>query len=232
MKKYPIHLRRFAAPLIIATVLMSSSRPAVAADQPDPVVAVLMSLGSTLIPIALGTVLWTQERGVDEGLRYDMGFIFFSIGGILGPSTGKFYADQESDAWITLVLRGITGSMGMAGCGLWLRGEEAQTRNNGRALAAIGIGTTGLLAVYDIWSAGSAALETQRRRGYGPGSLSSVSLPTVGSFAHANTPDLKQQLYRPSSMHLKLPPFQAQAKPLPRLLAPSFSLSSALALQE
>jgi hypothetical protein len=44
------------ATLIIAATLISDATPVGAAKRPDPVVAVLMSLGSTLIPIALGTI--------------------------------------------------------------------------------------------------------------------------------------------------------------------------------
>ena|GEM_PF-5050664 len=153
---------------------MTSSQVSHAAKRPDPLVATLMSLGATVIPIALGTILWTQDRGIDEGFRYDMGFVFFTIGGVFGPSTGKFYADKNSDAWVSMILRGLTAGIGLSGSALWLRGETAQTRNNGRAMAAIGITTTGLLSIYDIWTAGSAALETQRMRGYGPGSEQSL----------------------------------------------------------
>ena len=161
--------RSIAILLLTGSLLVLTPRPSQAAQRPDPVVATLISLGTTLIPLALGAVLWTQERGINEGYRYDLGFVFFGVGGIIGPSAGKFYADKESDAWVSLALRGLTGTMGLAGCALWLRGEDPQTRNNGRALAGLGIGTTGLLALYDIWTSGSAAIETQRERGYGPG---------------------------------------------------------------
>ena len=82
----------------------------------------------------------------------------------------EFITDKTSDAWVSMILRGLTAGIGLSGSALWLRGETAQTRNNGRAMAAIGITATGLLSIYDIWTAGSAALETQRMRGYGPGS--------------------------------------------------------------
>ena len=219
------------ATLIIAVTLISDATPVGAAKRPDPVVAVLMSLGSTLIPIALGTILWTQDRGVDEGFRYDAGFVFLALGGILGPSTGKFYADQESDAWATLLVRGLTGSMGLAGCALWLRGEEAQTRNNGRALAAIGLSTTSLFAVYDIWTAGSAALQTQRQRGYGPGT-SDLTQKKTGRLAFANTPGLGSDLQPLIQRNLRQPRLRTSAKPRPSLLASSLMLSSAFARPE
>ena len=199
-----------------------------AARRPDPVVATLISLGTTLIPLAMGAVLWTQERGIDEGLRYDLGFVFFGVGGIIGPSSGKFYADKESDAWVSLSLRGLTGTMGLAGCGLWLRGEDAQTRNNGRALAAIGISTTGLLALYDIWTSGSAALETQRQRGYGPGT-SQLLHPTTQPFPNRLTKRAVTEEILINRMPLPRPQLHRPAKQV-RLLT-SKPLFSSLAPQ-
>ena len=202
---------------------MYSAQVSHAAKRPDPVVATLMSIGATVIPLTLGTILWTQDRGINEGFRYDMGFVFFAIGGVLGPSTGKFYADQESDAWISMILRGLTSGIGLSGSALWLRGETAQTRNNGRALATIGISATGLLSIYDIWTAGSAALETQRMRGYGPGSEQSnlidlqrrnevkqVELRKVIQLAKAST----------TEKHLPRPQLQLKASTLHLLSQP------------
>ena len=200
-------IRSFATLLLAGSFILIQPQRSDAARRPDPVVATLISLGNTLLPLALGAVLWTQDRGINEGYRYDMGFVFFSIGGIIGPSTGKFYADKEGDAWVSLALRGLTGTMGLAGCALWLRGEDAQTRNNGRALAGLGIGTTGLLALYDIWTSGSAALETQRERGYGPGT-SQLMFRSSGE-------------NRPQIANTKLRSFSRTRLPQPRLQLPA-----------
>ena len=162
--------KRLILPVALCALLTASlPGSANAKRQPDPLVAALMSIGTTLIPIGLGAILWTQGRGTDEGYRYDLGLVFFGVGGILGPSSGKFYAGSDTDTWVTLGLRGATGTLALAGSAMWIRGDTAQTRNNGRALAGIGGGTTALLALYDIWSASSTALETQRKQGYGPG---------------------------------------------------------------
>ena len=216
--------RLFCAPALVVSLLALPVQSSEAAKRPDPVVATLISLGSTLIPVAMGTILWTQDRGINEGFRYDMGFVFIGVGGILGPSTGKFYADKESDAWISLMLRGVTGSLGLMGTAFWLRGEKAQTRNNGRALAGIGMGATGLLGLYDIWTSGSAALETQRERGYGP-RTSLIKLRPSEGLAHG----LNQQWSKPhrasiSRKHLPQPQFLIPAKET--LLLPSKPLGS------
>lgn len=211
--------------MILAFCLsMTSSQVSHAAKRPDPVVATLMSVGATVIPLALGTILWTQDRGINEGFRYDMGFVFFAIGGVLGPSTGKFYADQTSDAWISMILRGLTSGIGLAGSALWLRGETAQTRNNGRALAGIGIGATGLLSLYDIWTAGSAALETQRMRGFGPGSAQSL-LKDLSNGGQAKEKELREIIRSAQASvtekHLPQPQLQLKAPSLHLLSRPT-----------
>ena len=157
-----------------------------------------------------------------------MGFVFFTIGGVFGPSAGKFYADKTSDAWVSMILRGLTAGIGLSGSALWLRGETAQTRNNGRAMAAIGITSTGLLSIYDIWTAGSAALETQRMRGYGPGSEQSMLKKDFRSGDKAREKEMRAliRLAKASTIekHLPRPQLRLQAHSLHLLQQPTSQL--------
>lgn len=159
---------RVAALIIAATVGISTSPRRAEANSPDPVIAALISTGTTIIPLSATAALWTGDRGTGEGVRFDLGMMFLALGAIIGPSVGQIYAEGGADAWTVFILRAITASIGIAGAGLWARGSNFDVRNAGRALSAVGGVPTLLLAVYDIWDAADNAVDTQRRRGYSP----------------------------------------------------------------
>lgn len=133
---------------------------------PDPTLAPLLSLGATVAPLAVTLGLWTGGRGIDEGIRFDLGITFLGVGAIVGPSVGQIYAQGGTDAWVTFILRAITGSIMLTGVGLALRADDAGARSAGQALAVVSGIPTGLLAIYDIVSASSSAIEAAQRRGH------------------------------------------------------------------
>ena len=160
--------------IALAGVLTTCATPARAAG-PDPTIAAMLSTTSTLVPIGLTTALWLDGRGTDEGLRFDLGMTFLGLGAIFGPSMGQIYAEGGGDAWLSLFLRAITGSVMATGAGLWIRGESSKAQSSGRVLSFVGGVPTLLLAIYDIFDARANAREGQARRGHGY----TASLPMI-----------------------------------------------------
>ncbi len=167
--------------LAASLAILTSLAPAPAeARGPDPVIAALISAGATVIPIAVGTTMWTGGRGLDEGIRFDLGLAFFALGGLVGPSTGQIYAEGGGNAWVTFFLRLVTGGVGLAGAGMWARGQKEGTRDAGQALTFVGGVPAALLAIYDIADAASSARQAQRRRGYGPSAAVAPARGPIG----------------------------------------------------
>lgn len=164
-------LARWLAILLFSATVLGGIRPA-EAKSPDPTIAALISAAATFIPIGVTTGLWLGGRGTAEGIRFDLGMTFLAVGTIAGPSVGQIYAQAESDAWVTFILRALTGSVMLAGVGFWARGDGDGALATGQALTFIGGVPAALLGIYDIIDSASSAVETQRRRGHGP----SVSL--------------------------------------------------------
>jgi hypothetical protein len=154
---------RLGAGVLVATTLLLEAAPA-AAERTDPAIATLLSAGSTVVPIALTSVLWTTGPGRSEDLRLNLGLVALGLGSILGPSIGEIYAGAGADAWVTFFLRAATGAAMLAGAQLSARADSESGRNGGNAVFLIAGIPTALLALYDIVAASSAAEETNRHR--------------------------------------------------------------------
>ena len=151
---------RFMIGLVVAATLLP--RTTFAAGEPDPVNAILLSTGSTLVPLGIAASLLTTGRGKDEGARFDASMAFTGIGSVLGPSVGQFYAGGGTNAWVTLGLRAVTGATMTAGLAIRLRGPE-EDRALGNALFWVGLVPTALLGLYDIITAYGTARESKYR---------------------------------------------------------------------
>lgn len=179
-----LHPHPSAALAIVLTVGAMSPRSSAAA--PDPTIASLLSLGSTLVPVGVSGALLFQRRGSDEGLRFDLGLTFLGMGAIGGPSVGQFYAGAGGDAVVTLLLRALTGAVLLVGTGLALRGDGG-TQDAGEALAVLGGVPTVLLAAWDVIGAASSAREARYREGHGP--ATSIATPAdIASLARCPGP--------------------------------------------
>lgn len=155
--------RRSRAVALTLGLALTIPTPAWAA--PDPLIASLISAGSTVVPLAVsGTLLFTG-RGSDEGVRYDFGLLFLGFAAIPGPSMGQIYGDGGVDAVVTFLLRAVTGSVLLLGTGYALRGDETQT-GTGTALLWLGGIPTGLLALWDIYAASVSAQESRYQEGH------------------------------------------------------------------
>lgn len=154
-----------SAGLVLGLVLTLGLMPSntARAAGPDPVVAGLLSVASTLIPIGLTLILWVPNDGLQEDVRLNTGMVSLGLGSILGPSIGGFYAGGGGDTWITLLLRTLTGSLMLSGIGLAARAELEGSRDLGQALAWAGAVPTGLVALYDLWTVPGRAREASRR---------------------------------------------------------------------
>lgn len=153
--------RALVATTVLASLLLAG-RPAQATG-PDPTLATVLSLASTLTPMAVTAGLWATGRGPEEGIRFDVGIGALAVGAIVGPSIGQFYAEAGTNAWVSLLLRSVTGSIMLTGVGFWARGAE-EDAGLGQALTVVGGVPTTLLALYDIVDASSSAVEARRNR--------------------------------------------------------------------
>jgi hypothetical protein len=139
--------------------------PARAEAAPNPTIASLLSVGSTIIPVGIGTGLLVAGRGSNEGLRFDLGISFVAVGSIGGPTVGQLYGQGGWDTLVSFLLRAVTGAVMTAGIALHLRGDEG-TQSAGLPLIIVGAIPTGLLAIYDVWAAQDSAKEAKYREGH------------------------------------------------------------------
>lgn len=124
---------------LVATSLLAlllTGKPALATG-PDPTLATVLSVASTLTPMAVTAGLWATGRGPEEGVRFDVGMGALAVGTIVGPSIGQFYAEAGTNAWVSLLLRSVTGSIMLTGVGFWARGAE-EDAGLGQALTVVG----------------------------------------------------------------------------------------------
>lgn len=153
--------------LAVALAFAVTTLPANRAEAaPEPVVASLLSVASTLVPLAVTAGLFFTGRGVDEGIRFDVGMTTLGLGAIVGPSIGQIYGSGGGDAFITFILRGITGGLMLTGIGLSVRGNE-DYHSLGNALGWLGGIPTFLLALWDIIGAATSAKQARYDAGHG-----------------------------------------------------------------
>ena len=153
-------MRRASALATLIAIL-----PARVEAAPNPTIASLLSVGSTLIPVGVGTGLLLTGRGPDEGIRFDVGVTTIAIGSIAGPTVGQLYGKGGWDALVSFILRAITGSVMSVGIALHLRGNE-DSQSAGLPLLILGAIPTVLLAAYDVWAAQDSAKEARYREGH------------------------------------------------------------------
>lgn len=156
--------RRAVMGLALVGLLLLPLRKAEAARRPDPGVATLLSVASTLLPIATGTLLLAAGNGSSENSRLAVGLTSIAIGSAIGPSVGTLYA-RGQDAWATLLLRTASTGLMMTGLAIRYRGDP-DNQDLGLALTVAGAVPTGVLAIYDVANAGRLAKETRRQSGY------------------------------------------------------------------
>ncbi len=176
--------RRFLCTLLAVVFIGCTFSPKEArAGKPDPVIATMLSVASTLLPLGVSSGLLFTGRGSDEGLRLDVGLSLVGVGSIIGPSIGHIYAGTGTDAWVTLGLRVLTGGLMTAGIGLKFRGNEDQ-QTPANALVVIGASLTALLAGYDFYAAYKSAEESHIRRQLGQLELSQelIDIQHCGAF--------------------------------------------------
>jgi hypothetical protein len=149
--------------LVVAALI--AILPARVDAAPNPLIASLLSVGSTLIPVGIGTGLLLSGRGSDEGLRFDVGLATIAVGSIAGPTVGQLYGQGGWDTLVSFVLRLITGAVMTVGIGIDIRGGE-DIKTAGLAMAIVGGIPTGLLAIYDVWAAQDSAKEAKYREGH------------------------------------------------------------------
>ena len=149
--------------LALATLI--AVLPARVEAAPNPTIASLLSVGSTIIPVGIAASLLLTGRGADEGLRFDLSIAFIAIGSVAGPSVGQLYGQGGWDALLSFLLRAVTGAVMTAGVGLHLRGGE-DTQSAGLPLMIVGGIPTLLLAIYDVWAAQDSAKEAKYREGH------------------------------------------------------------------
>jgi hypothetical protein len=158
-----MEMRRAIASMVLAGFVMSL--PAKAQAAPDPVIASLLSAGSTLLPLGVAGGLLLTGRGASEGIRYDLGLVSLGVGAVVGPSIGQIYGNGGVDAVIVFILRAVTSTVMLIGAAYALRGDEDQV-GTGKAFLALGGIPTGLLALWDIYGASVSARESSYREGH------------------------------------------------------------------
>ncbi len=198
-------------PVVMGAILVAAS-PRQAEAAPDPAVASLMSASATAVPLAMTAILLGTGRGSEEGIRFDVAMVTLGIGSILAPSAGQIYASGGTDAFVTFLLRSVTGAVMLAGVGFKLRGNERQD-GMGKALAIAGAVPTSLLAIYDIYAASVSATETRYKAGFAqtsvPAELLEVAVcgPIPCGVGGADNPM--------SEVHERLAMLSGSASPLP-----------------
>src|SRR5262252_4700249 len=95
--------------LALATLI--AILPARVEAAPNPTIASLLSVGSTIIPVGIAASLLLTGRGADEGLRFDLSITFLAIGSVAGPSVGQLYGQGGWDALLSFLLRAVTGAV-------------------------------------------------------------------------------------------------------------------------
>lgn len=155
-------MRRAVVGLMLSLALV----PAVAQAAPDPVVAAMLSAGSTVLPIGIASGLLLTGRGPKEGIRFDVGVSMVALGAIAGPSVGQIYGQGGVDAVVTFILRMITGGVMTVGLGYAIRADDEGAQDAGKALFVLGGIPTLFLGVWDVFGAASAAKQARYREGH------------------------------------------------------------------
>lgn len=158
--------RRFCASIAAVAALFCAIAPEARAAGPDPVIAGLLSAGSTVLPISVAAGLLLNGRGADEGVRFDISLACVAIGSIAGPSVGQIYGKGGVDAIVTFVLRFFTGGLMTTGLGLRLRSDDETTRSTGTAMLVLAGIPTAFLGIWDWFGAASSAKQTRYREGH------------------------------------------------------------------
>jgi len=130
---------------------------------PSPLKALMLSVGTTLIPVMTGVISYPTLRGRDKinhwEYNHDRNYnrtipdILIATGLIIGPSTGFFYGRCESHAVKGILVRGfvLAGSFIIATSIV-----DSQYDNDfiisSNAVGYIGLGITGIHAICDVVS--------------------------------------------------------------------------------
>ncbi len=170
--------RRTLAAALLAALVLSAAGPA-RAGKPEPLVAGLLSAGGTLLPLAVTAGLWSTGRGPAEDVRFDAGLTALALGAVVGPSLGHLHAGTGGDAWVTFLLRAMTGAATCVGVGLALR-ADGNLREVGAGMTVVAGIPTGLLALYDVFAASSSARERRITRLAGDPTTSLLDVARCG----------------------------------------------------
>lgn len=124
----------------------------------SPARAQAASIGATLVPVFLGSVMGKKRDEVRIPL--------LAGGFFIGPSVGHFYAENTGQALTGIGLRLGGTALGVLGLGVALNSSlEGESGGGGSALLLIGGLTVLTSAGYDIFTAGDAARDYNETHG-------------------------------------------------------------------
>jgi hypothetical protein len=145
--------------LIVALTLAASDAHAESSPHKEPGTATLVSIGATVLPIAVGAAIVSKE---DVGAA-----VLIGAGAILGPSAGHWYAGELGLPGLAIRGAGITimavVANDAAGCFFKDGGEEGKNCKLVNAVAIVGAGVYLGGVVYD-WATANASARRHNAR--------------------------------------------------------------------
>lgn len=149
-------------------------RPTVAPppEEKSPATALLLSLGSTLAPVAAGVGVISAGAGEEMPILHILGGVtLISAGTIFGPSVGYFYAGEW---WRGLLDIGIRGALGVAAIAVLTKADGNAALWGGIGLAS----AAGIYGIYGIFDSARAAKRMNARNAAKTVSVAPLVAPT------------------------------------------------------
>jgi len=180
VRKYGIMLAILMNLTLVVTAQSSTDEQVVDAPK-SKVKGWMLSLGSTILPVALGATLTRSESEAYS----DLGIFLIGGGLVLGPGAGHAYADRPVRFAAGAVVR--TLCLGFAAFALAMKGQTIEARSFSESINVqsdesnlgfiIGMGGYTLTAVLDIATVGRSVDACNRKHAAPEFSVGHVYLP-------------------------------------------------------
>lgn len=142
-------------PRLLAISLVVALFPAVAPAEPSPGASTAISLTSTLLPCAIGSVLFVSDAP-------EVGWTLTAAGVLFGPASGYLYGGRPGRGFAGVGIRAGAAVVGMAGIGSMF--DESSDDRGGAVVALVAAAAIAGSVAVDLALVGRDVRERNQRR--------------------------------------------------------------------